>query len=331
MKSAGMFQSESLQREREILSALSSRHIVSYKGWDLTLEGAELIYNLFMECCPRGTIRDAIDRRGGRLPEPEIVHYTWQILAGMEHLHSRGILHCDIKSENILITEEDGVKISDFGCARRIVDPAAPIGGTPIFMAPEVARGEEQGCSADVWSLGCTVIEMSTGKTPWLERGDPFKLMYRIAYSAQLPETPSGLSDEAKDFLSKCLRRDPRERWTVTQLRRHPFLARSSSPVSKQSEELKSCSPTCVLDRGFWSWSPEDSGPDYVRMRNSAADPIRQLSVRSGRPDWMWEEDWVNVRENPVEQGRQANGDLCGPGSSCGHDRNLQRVIRTFR
>lgn len=273
--------------------------------------GTKLVYNLFMEYCQSGTVRDAIDRRGGRLCEPEMAQYTGQILNGLEHLHSIGIVHCDVKPRNILITDE-GAKISDFGCAKKVEDPAGAglIAGTPMFMAPEVARGEGQGPPADVWALGCSVIEMATGKPPWPESGDPFSIMYRIAYSPESPEIPSCLSDEAKDFLSNCLRRDPNERWTVTQLLNHPFLAQLSSPVSKQSEEeLNSCSPTCVLDHGFWSssWDEPDHGSLDSKNQssgNSPPDRIRLLLLSSGKPDWAWEDDWVTVRGNSDELGR---------------------------
>lgn len=283
----------------------------------MTIASTELVYNLFMEYCPSGTLRDAIDRCGGSLGEPEIARYIQQILNGLEHLHSKGIVHCDVKPRNILISEE-GAKISDFGCAKRVDDPAGSIGGTPLFMAPEVARGEEQGRSADVWALGCTVIEMATGKSPWSESGDPFSVMYRVAYSAELPEIPSHLSDEAEDFLSRCLRRDPSERWTVTQLLKHPFLAQLNSPVSKQSEELNSCSPTCVLDHGFWSSSWDEPDHDsldseHASTGNSAADRTILLSLSSGLPDWSLEEeeDWVTVRGTPGELETQTDGTLC--------------------
>ncbi|MCI88253.1 mitogen-activated protein kinase kinase kinase A-like, partial [Trifolium medium] len=67
---------------------------------------------------------------------------------------------------------EKGVKIGDFGCAK-MVDEIAPIAGTPLYMAPEVARGEEQGYPSDVWSLGCTIVEMATGFSPWTNVDDP--------------------------------------------------------------------------------------------------------------------------------------------------------------
>ncbi|KAK4369404.1 hypothetical protein RND71_013196 [Anisodus tanguticus] len=93
--------------------------------------------------------------------------------------------------QNILLGKT-GAKIADFGCAKW-VDPAEkdggaaasssePIGGTPMFMAPEVARGAEQGCPVDIWALGCTIIEMATGGSPWTDVINAPSLLHKIAF-----------------------------------------------------------------------------------------------------------------------------------------------------
>ncbi|CAM8909207.1 unnamed protein product [Rhodiola kirilowii] len=137
-----------LQREMEIMSTLSSPHIVGYKGFDVRMERNELCYNLFMEYVPGGTVADEICRRNGRLDEQTIRAYTCQILRGAEYLHSNGVVHCDIKGSNILISDENGAKLADFGCAKRADcerNDGVSVSGTPVYMAPETARGEEQG------------------------------------------------------------------------------------------------------------------------------------------------------------------------------------------
>ncbi|XP_057719621.1 mitogen-activated protein kinase kinase kinase 17-like [Arachis stenosperma] len=93
-------------------------------------------------------------------------------------------------------------------------------------MAPEVARGEEQGFPADVWALGGTVLEMITGKPPWhyLYDDDPVMVLYRIGFWDEVPEIPSHISEEGKDFLTKCFKRDPHERQLVEQLLEHEFV-----------------------------------------------------------------------------------------------------------
>lgn len=314
VKSAEMSQSEFLQREQKILSALSSPHIVSYMGHDMTSESNKLMYNLFMEYMPRGTIIDEIRNHGGQIDGSLIRDYTRDIVKGLEYLHSHGLVHCDIKGRNILVGDE-GPKIADFGCARwanPAGEVAVPIGGTPMFMAPEVARGEEQGFPCDVWALGCTIIEMATGgSVPWPNAANPVSVLYQIAYSGEVPEIPSFLSDQAKEFLGKCLRRDPTERWTASQLLKHPFLEEKEELIitssAKQVQESTSFSPTSILDQGIWN-SLEESETlgnlvQFPIFENSSSDHrIRRLSLSSGYPWWALDETWITVRANDCEE-----------------------------
>ncbi|KAA8526522.1 hypothetical protein F0562_008275 [Nyssa sinensis] len=320
VKSTELSQSEFLQREQKILSSLSCSHIVTYKGYDITRENNKLMYNLLMEYVPGGTLTDAVHRRGGRLDESVIGYYTRQIVEGLDYLHSSGIVHCDIKGRNILIGES-GAKIADLGSAKWL-NPvagggvrkvaAAPISGTPMFMSPEVARGEEQGFPADIWAVGCTVIEMTTGGSPWPNATDPVSVLYRIAFSGELPEFPDFLSDQAKDFLSKCLMRDPKQRWTAEELLKHPFLGEFNS-LPKQSQDFDSNSPTSILDQNLWN-STEESEivGDLVQTSswNSPAQRIRGLSSSSISSNWTWDDDWITVRSNNGEEGNSVSD--CG-------------------
>ncbi|XP_057729849.1 mitogen-activated protein kinase kinase kinase 18-like [Arachis stenosperma] len=304
VKSAELSQSQHLQREQKILSSLSSPHIVTYKGFDITKEKSKLMFNLFMEYMPHGTLSN----HGGRLLEPAIAHYTKQVLKGLEYLHSRELVHCDIKGSNILVGEGNCVKIADFGLAKSLNESAGvPLAGTPAFMSPEVARGEEQGYPCDVWGIGCTVIEMATGCSPWPKVKDPVSMLYHVGYSGEVPEIPGFLSEEAKDFLEKCLRRNPRERWSASQLLNHPFLGEFSCKdgdcVLGESNS-SSWSPTSILDQGFWNSVEESECPiagDFVQTCrvHSASDRIKKLALCSGDPNWNWEsENWITTRGN---------------------------------
>lgn len=279
---------------------------MSYVGEDVTFENEKLMYNLFMEYVRGGTLADAVRRHDGRLDESLMGYYTRQVVRGLEYLHSRGLVHCDIKGRNILVGD-DGPKIADFGCARRVntveTEPAA-IGGTPMYMAPEVARGEEQGFACDIWALGCTVIEMATGSLPWPNVGDPVTVLYRIAFSGESPELPSFLSEQAKDFLGKCLKRNPKQRWTASQLLKHPFLEEFSSSNWKQIQESNTSSPTSILDQGIWNSMDEESeslgnlGGVITCSANSPGDRIKRLAILSEVPDWSWDKSWITIREN---------------------------------
>ncbi|KAH0650917.1 hypothetical protein KY285_016965 [Solanum tuberosum] len=288
VKSVELSKSQLLQKEQKILSELSSPYIVTYKGCDVTKEKEKLMFNLMMEYMPDGTLSDEIRKQGGRMNEPLIGYYTKQILQGLEYLHSRSIAHCDMKGQNILVGKT-GAKIADFGCANWRDNGTVPIGGTPMFMAPEVASGEEQGCPADIWGLGCTIIEMATGGSPWTNVTNPASLLYRIAFSGQSPEIPKFLSLQAKDFLNKCLRRDSKERWTAKQLLKHPFL--------EAIQDFVTDSPTSILDQDIWN-SVEESETTILQTVSSPLQRVSKLSQRSGKPNWCWaDEIWTTVRK----------------------------------
>ncbi|GMN61782.1 hypothetical protein TIFTF001_030874 [Ficus carica] len=305
VKSAELSRSEALQREQKILSSLSSPHVVSYIGHDVTRENADLIYNLLIEYAPGGSLSDAVSHKK-RLDEPAVGRYTRKIVQGLEYLHSIGLVHCDIKGANILVCNE-GPKIADFGCARWANSAAAeqPISGTPMFMAPEAARGQKQDFASDVWSLGCTIIEMASGKSPWPNSGDPVSVLYRIAHNGEVPEFPSFLSEKAKDFLGKCLRRNPEERWTANQLLKHPFLEEFSCFGTKEvTESDSSCSPTSILDQGIWNSLEESeslSSFGATRSGNWAVDRIRKLALLSGEVTWGLDQSWVTIRSDNYE------------------------------
>ncbi|KAK2649399.1 hypothetical protein Ddye_016888 [Dipteronia dyeriana] len=315
-KSAELSESEFLQREQKILSSLNSPYIITYKGCDITSENNKLIYNLFMEYAAGGSLTNVIRRHGVGgccLDEPTIANYTRQILQGLEYLHSNGLVHCDIKGRNILITES-GAKIADFGCAKWQSEEVSSRGGTPMFMAPEVARGEHQGFASDIWAVGCTVIEMASGGPPWSDATDPVTVLYRIAYSGESPELPGCLSKQAKDFLSKCLRRNPKERWTTTQLLGHSFLEQFNSCTTNPIQESNSStsnSPTSILDQDkIWNSLVDETQTTSLRnvmipssSLNTVTDErIRRLSSFSDDqqgPSWSWDdESWITVRQN---------------------------------
>ena len=106
--------------------------------------------------------------------------------------------------------------------------------GTAAFMAPELIRGERYGRAVDVWSLGCCVLQMASGKAPWAEDGiaNQFALMFRIATGADLPAVPASLGDKGAAFVAACLNRDAKARPLVAELAAHAFLADASDEDS---------------------------------------------------------------------------------------------------
>ncbi|XP_039214179.1 mitogen-activated protein kinase kinase kinase 4 isoform X5 [Crotalus tigris] len=212
--------------ELKIFEGIKHPNLVRYFGVELHREEMYI----FMEYCDEGTLEE-VSRLG--LQEHVIRLYTKQITTAINVLHEHGIVHRDIKGANIFLTSSGLIKLGDFGCSVKLKNNTQTMPGevnstlgTAAYMAPEVitrAKGEGHGRAADIWSLGCVVIEMVTGKRPWHEFEHNFQIMYRVGMGHK-PPIPERISPEGKDFLSHCLESDPKMRWTASQLLDHSFV-----------------------------------------------------------------------------------------------------------
>ena len=159
-----------LESEVDVLKQLRHRNIVRYLG----TEKCHDTLNIFLEYAAGGSVASLLSRFGA-FEETLIRVFTRQILEGLEFLHQRKTAHRDIKGGNILVDHEGVVKLADFGASKRIEHLVTlnsgfkSLKGTPYWMAPEVIKQTGHGRQADIWSVGCTVIEMATGKPPWSE------------------------------------------------------------------------------------------------------------------------------------------------------------------
>ncbi|XP_027702339.1 mitogen-activated protein kinase kinase kinase 4 isoform X2 [Vombatus ursinus] len=212
--------------ELKIFEGIKHPNLVRYFGVELHREEMYI----FMEYCDEGTLEE-VSRLG--LQEHVIRLYSKQITIAINVLHEHGIVHRDIKGANIFLTSSGLIKLGDFGCSVKLKNNAQTMPGevnstlgTAAYMAPEVitrAKGEGHGRAADIWSLGCVVIEMVTGKRPWHEYEHNFQIMYKVGMGHK-PPIPERISPEGKDFLSHCLESDPKMRWTASQLLDHSFV-----------------------------------------------------------------------------------------------------------
>lgn len=308
-----------LENEIGVLRRLSSPYVVRYLGDDVSVEGGGAAFrNLHVEFMPGGTVADLAVRSGGEcadVDERVVRSYTYCIVSALRYVHSLGLVHCDVKGRNVLVGDGAGVaKLADFGAARRasgelgLQSAAILPRGSPLWMAPEVVRREYQGPESDIWSMGCTVIEMVTGKPAWEDCGAD--TLFRIGFSDELPKFPTQLSNLGHDFLEKCLRRDPTDRWSCDQLLQHPFIS-SSCPNS-----ITHPSPRSVFD--FFNFSDDDDEVEESELNPVATPKIsvpahaRILKLASqGGANWE-SEDWMDVRTGSSDRAEATAGSCCG-------------------
>ncbi|WJX38636.1 mitogen-activated protein kinase kinase kinase [Trifolium repens] len=218
-----------LEQEIALLSRFEHDNIVQYYGTEMD----ESKLYIFIELVTKGSLRNLYQRY--TLRDSQVSAYTRQILHGLKYLHDQNVVHRDIKCANILVHASGSVKLADFGLAKATkLNDVKSCKGTAFWMAPEVVKGKNKGYGlpADVWSLGCTVLEMLTGEIPYSNL-ECMQAIFRIG-KGEPPPIPDTLSRDAKDFILQCLQVNPDDRPTAAQLLNHPFLQRllsqSSSP-----------------------------------------------------------------------------------------------------
>ncbi|KAJ6034518.1 hypothetical protein N7499_001724 [Penicillium canescens] len=228
-----------LKHEIELLQGMSHPNIVQYLG---TVADDQYL-NIFLEYVPGGSIATML-KQYNTFQEPLVKNFVRQILAGLSYLHSRDIIHRDIKGANILVDNKGGVKISDFGISKR-VEASHLLGarasgggagshihrtslqGSVYWMAPEVVRQTAHTKKADIWSLGCLVVEMFIGAHPFPDCSQ-LQAIFAIGSNKARPPAPDHVSQEAVEFLDMTFHLDYEQRPSADELLKCEFL---SAPI----------------------------------------------------------------------------------------------------
>ncbi|KAJ5833742.1 hypothetical protein N7474_002053 [Penicillium riverlandense] len=226
-----------LKHEIELLQGLHHSNIVQYLG---TATDDQYL-NIFLEYVPGGSIATML-KQYNTFQEPLVKNFVRQILTGLSYLHSRDIIHRDIKGANILVDNKGGVKISDFGISKRVeastvLGSRASVGGgagshlhrpslqgSVYWMAPEVVRQTAHTKKADIWSLGCLVVEMLSGVHPFPDCSQ-LQAIFAIGSNQARPPAPEHVSQEAVEFLDMTFQVDYQLRPSADELLQCKFLA----------------------------------------------------------------------------------------------------------
>ena len=216
---------DALQHEMVLLKELHHENIVTYYG--SSQEGGNI--NIFLEYVPGGSVSSMLNNYGP-FEESLIINFTRQILIGVAYLHRKNIIHRDIKGANILIDIKGCVKITDFGISKKLSpfnnkprpDKRASLQGSVFWMAPEVVKQTATTSKVDIWSTGCVVIEMFTGKHPFPDFSQ-MQAIFKIGTNTS-PDVPSWASEVSCDFLKRTFELDFKQRPRAVDLLQHPWL-----------------------------------------------------------------------------------------------------------
>jgi len=267
-----------IMQEIDLLKNLNHANIVKYHGF---VNSPDALY-IILEYCENGSLH-SICKNFGKFPENLVSLYTAQVLQGLLFLHDQGVIHRDIKGANILTTKEGLVKLADFGVATKQQGLSeGSVVGTPYWMAPEVIELSGASTASDIWSLGCTVIELLDGKPPY-HKFAPMPALFRIVNDDH-PPLPEGASPLVRDFLMQCFQKDPNLRVSAKKLLRHPWILTTKKGDMKGPMEHDAAVKS-VQEWNQWLKSSPDQKKGTTGTRRSSARPGSTPTSKSAAKD----------------------------------------------
>ncbi len=206
------------KNESKAISILSHPNIV--KVYDVSV--TDKLQYIVMEYVDGITLKEYLKQRGGALTWKETVHFATQILSALQHAHSKGIIHRDVKPQNIMLLADGSIKMMDFGIARfsraqsqTVSDKAI---GSVHYISPEQAKGERTDARTDIYSVGVMLYEMLSGRLPFDGDGAVSIAIMQISEKPKplaeiAPQTPAGL----RQITEKAMEKDPDKRYQSAQ------------------------------------------------------------------------------------------------------------------
>ncbi|XP_062432635.1 serine/threonine-protein kinase Nek3 isoform X4 [Rhea pennata] len=299
---------ENSRKEAILLAKMKHPNIVAYK------ESFEV-----MEYCDDGDLMQKIKHQRGKLfSEDTILHWFVQMCLGMKHIHDKRVLHRDIKSKNVFLTQNGKVKLGDFGSARLLAHPvsyACTYVGTPYYVPPEIWESMPYNNKSDIWSLGCILYELCTLRHPF--QANSWKhLILKICKGSYNP-LPSHYSYELHYLIKQMFKRNPKnrpsattilERGCLTKLIKNCLPSEMTSECEQTLKETKKHEDSAARPKG--NITAGGSSNNEAKNRQS-----KEQSSKS-RP-FQWENITKDLSENTQEQrkfGEEAETSEVSPG-----------------
>ncbi|KAI0293264.1 kinase-like domain-containing protein, partial [Russula brevipes] len=216
-----------IMEEIHLVKRLSHPSIIKYEG----MTRDEDTLRIVLEYAENESLKEKLDSSGS-LSETLVANYVVGILMGLDFLHRNGIVHGNLKAASIFTTNVGNVKLSDFGLSlnRLALGGEINISCSPNWAAPEIIEHKVPSIDSDIWSLGCTVIELLTGQPPYGDIPDIIPVMFRIVMD-DCPPIPEQFSRPLTSFLKGCFQKVPAHRPSVKELLEHEWLKHGMNKV----------------------------------------------------------------------------------------------------
>ncbi|OHW93568.1 CAMKK CAMKK-meta protein kinase [Colletotrichum incanum] len=198
---------------------------------------------MVLEMCKKGVVmKVGLNEKAKPYGEDQCRYWFRDLILGIEYLHEQGVIHRDIKPDNLLLTEDDVLKIVDFGVSEMFEKPGegmktAKSAGSPAFLAPElcvVRHGDVDGRAADIWSMGVSLYCLRYGKIPFEQEG--VLEMYE-AIKTESPDLPEDENPDFVDLMNRILEKDPQKRIQMSELREHPWVTKKGTDPLLSKED----------------------------------------------------------------------------------------------
>lgn len=267
-----------IMQEIDLLKNLNHKNIVKYLGSLKTKTHLHIV----LEYVENGSLANIIKpNKFGPFPESLVAVYIAQVLEGLVYLHEQGVIHRDIKGANILTTKEGLVKLADFGVATKLTEADVnthSVVGTPYWMAPEVIEMSGVCAASDIWSVGCTVIELLTCVPPYYDL-QPMPALFRIVQDEH-PPIPDSLSHDITDFLGQCFKKDARHRPDAKTLLSHPWIQNCRRALQSSIRHSGTLRKDASMDAEISNGDNQGSGESPAEKVEVAASTIKTDSKK---------------------------------------------------